>query len=155
VSELRIIGRKEHVGFPEWGIHSLRAKIDTGAYSSALDVQGYELEERADGTGTVILHLVLRRKPERIMTVHAPLIRMTTVTSSSGTRQLRPLIEAVVRLGDITRTIRLTVTSRAALRSRMLLGRQALNGTFLVDVSRKDVLRRKEDLPQRHNDGVC
>jgi ribosomal protein S6--L-glutamate ligase len=139
---LPIIGRKEYVSFPEWGGVRIRAKIDTGAYSSALDVQSYEVEGAESAGGTVVLHMVVRRSPERIITVRAPLLRMVFVTSSSGVRECRPLIETTIHLGTLPRTIRLTVTNRASLRSRMLLGRQALAGAFLVDVSRKYLLPR-------------
>jgi hypothetical protein len=47
----------------------------------------------------------------------------------------------MVQLGPVLKRIRLTVTSRAGLRYRMILGRQALAGNFVVDVSRKYLLR--------------
>jgi hypothetical protein len=67
---------------------------------------------------------------------------MVRVRSSSGKQEVRPLIEAVVRLGPVTRRIRLTLTDRSSMRCRMLLGRQALAGQFLVDVRSKDLLNR-------------
>jgi hypothetical protein len=137
---LRLIGRRERVDFPEWGLLRVRAKVDTGAYSSALDVAGYELFEKSGQ-----LHARLRLKPRKGRPgslVIAPVVRMVAVTSSSGARQQRPLLEPLVRLGPITRRIRLTITDRARLRCPMLLGRAALAGLFLVDVSQKDLLSR-------------
>jgi hypothetical protein len=52
------------------------------------------------------------------------------------------VVEALVLLGPITRRIRLTVTDRSRMRCRMLLGREALAGLFLVDVRGKDLLTR-------------
>jgi hypothetical protein len=48
-----------------------------------------------------------------------------------------------VRLGPVEKKIQLTLTFRTGMRCRMLLGRQALAGDFLVDVTRKDALRPK------------
>lgn len=140
-----LIGRRERISFPEWGLSRIRAKVDTGAYSSALDARGCELLER-DGQTIVRLRLVVQRRPsEREQVVEAPLVALVRVRSSSGKAEKRPLIEPTVRLGPITRRIRMTVTSRAAMRSRMLLGRQALAGLFLVDVSAKYLL--DQDVP--------
>jgi hypothetical protein len=138
--ERLLVGRKEYVAFPEWGIRRVRAKVDTGARSSALDVLGYELWE-VDGQGLrVRLRLALnRRRSDRYRVVEAPVVRMVAVRNSGGACEQRPLIEATIRLGAVTRRIRLTVTDRAAMRYRMILGRQALRGQFVVDVSKKYV----------------
>ena len=50
------------------------------------------------------------------------------------------MIEAAVRLGPVHKRIRLTITNRARMRFRMILGLQALAGSFVVDVSRKYLL---------------
>jgi hypothetical protein len=139
-----VIGRREHIDFPDWGVARVRAKIDTGAYSSALDVAGYELLQ-TDGGPVADLQLPLnRRKPGTLRVVRAPVVGFTTVRSSTGCQQRRPVIEAMVRLGPVTRLIRLTVTDRSLMRCRMLLGRQALAGAFVVDVRGKDLLPRSE-----------
>jgi hypothetical protein len=139
---LFVIGRREWVDFPEWGLTHVRAKVDTGAYSSALDVAGYDLFE---GPGAVLmarLRLVLsRRRPQQVEEVAAPVVRLVTVCNSGGLRERRPLLEPLLRLGPVTRRIRLTITNRSRMRTRMLLGREALAGAFLVDVSRKYLWR--------------
>ena len=138
--EVLLVGRKEYVAFPDWGIRRVRAKVDTGARSSALDVLGYDLWE-VDGQGLhVRLRLALNRgRSDRYRVVEAPVTRMVAVRNSGGACEQRPLIEATIRLGLVTRRIRLTVTDRAAMRYRMILGRQALRGKFVVDVSKKYV----------------
>lgn len=139
-SPLLLIGRRERLDFPDWGLRRVRAKIDTGAFSSALDVTGYQIVETATGM-EVELHLVPKgRRRDQVRIVRTPLVRMTTVRSSSGSVERRPVIEPLVRLGPITRRIRLTVTDRSRMKCRMLLGRQALAGVFLVDVQSKDLL---------------
>src|SRR5436309_11138630 len=75
------IGRREFLTFVDWPIRRIRAKIDTGAYTSALDVAGYELI--AMGGPLARLRLALSRKhPERIVEVEAAFVRMTVVRNS-------------------------------------------------------------------------
>lgn len=138
-----VIGWKEHVAFPEWGIRRVRAKIDTGARTSALDVVGYQLSH--DGRGLrAQLHLALsRRSLGRLKVVEVPVLELVKVRCSNGSCEERPLIEAEVRLGPVTKRIRLTVTNRATMRYRMILGRQALAGDFIVDVGRRYLLSSK------------
>jgi len=143
-----VIGRKEYIAFPEWNLPRLRVKVDTGAYSSALDVAAYELH--CDDEGRPVARLVLnlsRRDPRLQAIVYAPVLKLVHVTSSSGVRQQRPLVQALVRLGPIEKRIRMTVTNRSCMRSRMLLGREALAGSFLVDASQKYLLR--SDYPEQ------
>jgi hypothetical protein len=136
--ERLLIGRKEYVAFPDWGIRRIRAKVDTGARSSALDVLDYDLWE-VEGQGLrARLRLALdRNRPDRYRVVEAAVVRMVAVRNSSGASESRPLIEATIRLGPVTRRIRVTLTDRTAMRHRMILGRQALRGQFVVDVSKK------------------
>jgi hypothetical protein len=55
--------------------------------------------------------------------------------------ELRPLVETWAQIGPLRKRIRLTVTQRKGLRFRMLLGREALQRDFVVDVSRKYMTR--------------
>ena len=63
------------------------------------------------------------------------------VRNTGGIREERPVVETAVRLGPIHKRIRITITNRSSMRYRMILGREALNGDFLVDVSRKYLLK--------------
>jgi hypothetical protein len=139
--ERRLIGRKEHVALPEWGISRIRAKVDTGARSSALDVLGYDLWKTESGQLRVRFRLTLNRnRPDRYRVIEADVVRLVSVRNTSGVSEQRPLIDATIQLGTVTQRIRLTLTDRAAMRHRMILGRQALRGQFVVDVSKKYVL---------------
>jgi len=69
---------------------------------------------------------------------------MIVVSNSSGICEERPLIETKIRLGRVIKQVRLTVTNRATMRFPVILGRKALEGDFLVDVSRKNLLRRNK-----------
>src|SRR5262249_35315238 len=137
-----IVGWQEEIDFPDWGFRRIPAKIDTGARTSALDVVSYTLSHE-EGEGLIAeLRLALRRRrPQRIKTVRARVMRMVVVCNSSGMREQRPLIETTLRLGPITKTVQLTVTNRFNMRFPVILGRQALADDFLVDVSRKNILK--------------
>jgi hypothetical protein len=142
MAEPLLIGRKEYLDFPEWGVRHVRAKVDTGAFRSVLDVDGYELRPADDGVTVARMRLVLnRRQPERFILVETPVLRTVFVCNTGGLRQERPLIEALVRLGPVEKRIRLTIANRDGLRYRMLLGREALAGSFIVDVRAKYLLR--------------
>jgi hypothetical protein len=137
------IGWKEYVDFPEWGVRRVKAKVDTGARTSALDVYGCDLEERPQGMVARLKLALNRRHPNRFVTVETPVLGLVMVTNSGGSREERPLIEAAVRLGPVERRIRLTVTDRSRMLIPMLLGREALSGSFIVDVGHKYLLGRR------------
>jgi len=144
------VGWKEFVDFPEWGIRRVKAKIDTGARTSALDVASYELRQSGDGGLMAELRVACdRRKPGHLATVHVPVLGMVVVSNSSGTREQRPLVETTIRLGPVSKRVRLTVTNRAGMRFAMILGRTALRGDFVVDVGQKYLLRPRKARPRR------
>ncbi|HVS39239.1 MAG TPA: RimK/LysX family protein [Gemmataceae bacterium] len=135
-----LIGWKERLDFPEWGLRRVRVKIDTGAHTSAIGATECELAP-VDGRMVARLRLALnRRRPEQIVQVEAPVLRMVHVTNTGGFREERPLIEAAIRLGPVEKRIRLTITRREGLRFPMILGREALAGCFVVDAARIYVL---------------
>lgn len=137
------IGWKEYIDFPEWGLRRIKAKIDTGARTSALDVVSYELSQ-VNGEG-LIAHLrtaLHRRHPERLSEIRVPVLRMVAVRNSNGMMEQRPLIQTRFRLGSLTKDICLTVTNRSGMRFAVILGRTALAGDFVVDVGRKYLQRR-------------
>src|SRR5438270_3217684 len=128
------LGWKEYVDLPDWGVRHVKAKIDTGARTSALDAASYELREDGGGGLVARLRLALHRKdPGRLTVVEAPVQGMVVVRNSSGLSEQRPLIETTVRLGPVTKRVHLTVTNRAGMCFRMILGRKALEGDFVVD----------------------
>jgi hypothetical protein len=138
------VGWKEFVDFPEWQVRHVKAKIDTGARTSALDVLAYELREQPEGGTVAELHLSLDRKhPQRLTIIRTPVLRMVAVCNSGGVREYRPLIETCIRLGPVTKRVQLTIANRSCMLFRMILGRKALEGDFIVDVSKKYLLRKK------------
>ncbi len=137
-----VIGWKERLDFPAWGIRRVKAKADTGARTSALDAVSYELYHAEGGGLCIRLRLALLRKHVGApAVVEVPVLRMVVVRNSGGMHEQRPLIEADVVLGPVRKRVLLTVTNRAGMRFRVILGRLALAGDFVVDVSKKYLLR--------------
>jgi hypothetical protein len=138
------VGWKEYLDLPGLGLHRVKAKMDTGARTSALHVLALNvLEQLPDGTAEVELSLAPdRRHPERRRTARAHLLGHVRVTDSGGHPEVRPLIETELVLGPVRKRIALTLTDRAGMLFRMIVGRKALEGDFLVDVAHKYLLRR-------------
>jgi hypothetical protein len=137
-----LIGWKEYVEFPEWDLLRVRVKIDTGARTSALGVEEYRVLPADDGLGEIVeLHLLLnRRRRGRTIVARLPVMRRIRVRNSGGLAEERPAVETVIRLGPITKRVTFTITRRPEMLVPVLIGRAALAGDFLVDVSRPFLL---------------
>lgn len=127
-----VLGWREWVSFPAWGIHRVRAKVDTGARTSAIHCSHIEHV----GEDRVRFRVILSRKnPEKFVEVEAPLSRRTVVKPSSGHRHERVVVEAPVRIGQVEKVIEVTLAEREGMLLRMLLGRTAIRPEFVVDPS--------------------
>ena len=132
-----MIGLAEYVDFPEWQVFRLRVKVDTGARSSALHVDN--LRELAGGKVRFDVRLH-RSRPERRVTIVAPVARRTRVRSSTGASEVRVFVTATIRVGPHSIRAEFGLVDRARMIYRMLLGRTALGSRFLVDPSRRYLL---------------
>lgn len=132
-----VIGWNEYVDLPEWGIKRLRAKVDTGARNSALHVENVRELSRGRVRFDVVLH---RRKRDRRVHVLAHVLRRARVRSSNGEYDHRIFVATDVRIGPLTKRIELSLVDRGKMIHRMLLGRSALAGDFLVDVEHRCLL---------------
>lgn len=129
-----IIGWKEVVDLPEWNIHSLVTKADTGARGSALDVAN--IQELPDDR--VRFEVILNRKDrENRQVVETQLSGHTRVRSSTGHLQERYKVKTQVKIGRVVKEVEFSLVNRKGMICRLLLGRKALEEDFLVDSSRK------------------
>ena len=129
--------------FPDFQDVWVKAKIDTGAKTSAIHAFDMHCFER-DGEKWIgfNLHPVQRRKLPEIA-CEARMIEDRYVTSSNGQRQLRPVVRVPVVVASRTFDIDLTLTNRDEMGFRMLLGRDALKGKFVIDPARSYVGGKK------------
>lgn len=146
--DLTLAGWKERVDLPEIGIFALPAKLDTGARTSALHVANTHPEPPRDGAPQLRVTLGTYGRKQLISLV-LPLCDEVSVTTSSGHRELRPVIATRLLLGPLDRVIRLTLTDRSALRSPMILGRSAFAGSLLVDAARTHLLDPRQPRARR------
>ena len=131
--QLPVIGWREHVVLPELGISQVKAKIDTGARSSAL--HAFDIETFQDDGKMMVRFKVhpYQRDTHRTVLAQAELIDQREVRNSGGHAQWRPVIQTTVEIGEFIFPIELTLTNRDKMGFRMLLGRQAVRRRFLVD----------------------
>lgn len=125
-----VIGWREYLALPDWGVEKVRAKIDTGARTSAVHVDCIE-EQPGE---RVRFHVVLdRRHPPTTTPVETAIVRRTRVRSSTGHQQERIVVATTMLLAGVRKTIEVTLVSRKRMLCRMLIGRTALGSDFLID----------------------
>ncbi len=127
------IGWREILSLPALNVARVKAKIDTGARTSALhafNCQEFKLEGRA--MIRFEIHPVQRNNKKTVL-AEAQLLEYRQVRSSGGHAQTRPVILTDVRLGEQQWQIELTLTNRDVMGFRMLLGRQAVRDRFLIN----------------------
>jgi len=127
------VGWREFVSLPCWGVDRIRAKVDTGARSSALDVR--RIHEAGDER--VVFDLVVSRKPLRTITCEADIVRRAHVKSSSGDGRDRIFVRTRMRLGEVEKEIEVGLVCRKHMICRMLIGRRALRPEFVVDTEHR------------------
>lgn len=136
VTELPIIGWREWLGLPDLGIEQIKAKVDTGARSCSLHAMDLDIYRRSGREFVSFKVLPLQRTKTRAVRVRAPIVEHRTVRSSSGHESSRPVIRTTVHLLGQQWPIDLTLAARDEMGFRMLLGREAIRGRFLVDPQR-------------------
>ncbi len=138
-----MIGWREWLALPDLGIRAVKAKIDTGARTSALHTHALEPYE-VDGLLKVkfSVHPLQRRKDIEIH-CEAAVVDRRRVTSSDGQTEKRYVIMTDVALGGFRWPVELTLTNRKTMRFRMLLGRAAMSGLLLVDPAQSYLTGRR------------
>jgi hypothetical protein len=135
-SDLPVIGWREWVGLPDLGITSIKVKVDTGARSSSLHTFALQEFERDGVTWARFQVHPVQRTKQGAVDVEAEVLEFRSVRSSSGKAALRPVIVTRVALLGSTWPIELTLAYREEMGFRMLLGREAFRGRFLIDAEK-------------------
>lgn len=128
-----IIGWREWLALPDLGVPAIKAKVDTGAKTSALhafDISPFE--QGGDRFVSFSVH-PLQGNDDVVIQCTAPLVDRRKVTSSSGQSQRRYVIATTLQVAGRSWSIELTLTNRDVMKFRMLLGRDAMKGRLIVD----------------------
>jgi hypothetical protein len=139
-----VVGWREWLALPGLRIPAIKAKVDTGARSSALHAFDVEIFS-ADGKEFVRFKVhPFQRDSATTVECVAELYDRRTVRSSAGHESMRPVILADIELDHERWTVELTLTRRDAMGFRMLLGRQAVRRRFRIEPGRSFLLSRSQ-----------
>ena len=132
------------MALPQLDISKIKAKIDTGARSSAL--HAFNIRELSVEGKKIVRFQVhpLQRDNKTTITAEAELLEYRNIRNSGGIAQLRPVIKTNIEVGDKIWTIELSLTDRDVMGFRMLLGRQGVRNKFLVNPGRSFIQSRRK-----------
>lgn len=132
-----VIGWLEEVYLPEYDF-LIKAKIDTGAKNSSIHAMDVEYVKKRNGEGVKIRFKTMDLK-RRYQIIEADVVREVRIKKPKFITRTRPEIELEICLGGVRKRIRVNLADRGGMNYRMILGRTALEGDFMVDVSKKFV----------------
>jgi hypothetical protein len=134
------IGWREWVSLPDLNVDAIKAKVDTGARTSALHAFRIEPFWREDEAWVRFeLHPIQRSRAMKVMS-EARVIGERSVRSSNGRVDRRYIIRTLLSLGDVTWPIELSLANRDEMGFRMLLGRTALRRRTVIEPGRSFLL---------------
>ena len=141
--KLLTTGWREWVELNDLGLPRIKAKIDTGARTSAL--HAFELNAyRENGVHRIKFKMHPRqRNTSKVIDCVADIVDQRKVTDSGGHRENRWVIQSALTIGGNTWPIEITLTARDNMRFRMLLGRSAMKDRIIVDPTRSYIFGKK------------
>ena len=119
-------GWEEWVSLPDLGLPAMKAKVDTGARTSALHATDIESFGPASAPQVRFMVHPIPGREDLIIPCSAPIVDRREVTSSNGEAEMRFVIATTLSVNGQDWPIELTLTDRRGMASHMLLGRQAL-----------------------------
>ncbi len=135
-----ILGCEEWCSFPELGIPTIKARVDSGAKTSALHAVNIAPFIKDERNWVRFDINPIQNNVKTIIHCEAPLVDKRVVKSSSGYREHRYVIQTSLDIGNSKWLIEMTLTNRDSMGFRMLLGREAMSGRVLVDPEQKYLL---------------
>ena len=127
------VGWREWVGFPSMDLPHIKAKMDTGARTSALHAFRLEPFDRGGSEWLRFAVHPLQRRTDLVVWHETEVVDVRSVSDSGGHREERYVVETELALGGRRWPIECTLTNRDSMLFRVLLGRTALAGRVLVD----------------------
>lgn len=143
-TELITLGWREWVGLPAFGIRNIKAKIDTGARTSALHAFEVRSFEEAGVERVEFRMHPVQKDNDTVVTCVADVLDKRKVTDSGGHTEERFVIKTDLVIGAHRWPIEVTLTARDDMLFRMLIGRTALNGRAIVNPQRSYLVGKKK-----------
>jgi len=141
-----VVGWRECVFLPELGLHTIKAKVDTGARTSALHAFAlYPFKEDNRDKIRFDIHPI-QCDQNTVVTCVADVVDRRWVTDSGGHSEERFVIHTPIVLGNEKWSIEVTLTERDTMLFRMLLGRHAIRKRFVVNPARSFIQTKQVDL---------
>ena len=137
------LGWREWVSLPDLGIDHIKAKVDTGARTSAL--HAFEVRPLVDEGRDRVEFLMhpIQKNNDRVVTCVADVVDRRTVRDSGGHAEDRYVIETTLDIGGHRWVVEVTLTARDDMLFRMLIGRTAIKGRARVDPGRSYVVGKQ------------
>ena len=132
-----ILGSEEWCSFPELQIPAIKARVDSGAKTSALHALNIAPFVKDDLNWVKFDINPIQNNQKTVIHCQALLLDKRIVKSSSGFREQRYVIQTNITVGNDMWPIEVTLTNRDSMGFRMLLGREAMSGRILVDPEEK------------------
>lgn len=128
-----MVGWREWVALPDIGVRRIKAKLDTGARSSALHAFNVRPERRGGGLFVRFDVHPLQRNDENYKTCFAEAVDYRWITNSGGGREKRFVVLTTLQMGGDAWSIEVTLTDRDQMGFRMLIGRTAMERRLIID----------------------
>lgn len=121
------------IHLPEWGGFFIPAKIDTGAFRTAVHCDNY-IEKEKDGI-TILEVTFTWEDQEKAHVVIFDKFKKRIIKNSFGQTEERYCVRTAIKIGQRTIQSEVTLTNRSGMKYPVLLGRKTIGKKFLVDVS--------------------
>ncbi|MBC7540431.1 MAG: ATP-dependent zinc protease [Bacteriovorax sp.] len=138
-SELEFVGWREIVSLPMFKLLDLKAKIDTGAKTSALHADEIEF---ITFKGKKYVRFSIETDEGKKKYIKSRFLEEREIKSSTGQKTIRPVVKTKIRMGKSEFEIEITLINRDLMGFKMLIGREALNGRFLINPARSYLLKK-------------
>lgn len=151
-----ILGSEEWCSFPDIGIPAIKARVDSGAKTSALHAINIAPFIKNENNWVKFDINPIQNNVRTVIHCEAPLIAKRIVKSSNGFREQRYVIQTTLQMGSNSWDIEMTLTNRDSMGFRMLLGREAMMGRVIVDPEKDYLLDAptEENLRELYKDAI-
>ncbi|NOT77756.1 MAG: hypothetical protein HOP07_01990 [Bacteriovoracaceae bacterium] len=140
--DCEFVGWREEVSLPDFKLKNLKAKIDTGAKTSALHADNIEI---VSVKGKKFVKFTFTSESGEHHTIKSPFIVERSIRSSNGDKTIRPVVKTEIKMGKHCFDIEVTLINRGMMGFKMLIGREALIGRFLINPAKHNLLKPKKE----------